>query len=219
MWRGLPARVQQRDPSDDCESLDTGRKARATKMTTTHHSTSALTYSRSLLELAKEKGGTAEAQSVGSELAVIGQILTENPSFKLYLTDPGLSADERGKALKRIFEGKLSPLLMKFVGLLSSKGRLSLLAEIPEAYQDLLDEDMGKIEVDVTVAQKLTPDQLEVVREKVSQALKKDAVIHLNVDEKIIGGMILRVQDKLIDASVKHQLQAMKEQLLAARPK
>ena len=63
------------------------------------------------------------------------------------------------------------------------------------------------------------PEQLEKVRQKVSEALKKDAVIHQYVDDSIVGGMILRVQDQLIDASVKNQLRAMREQLLAARPK
>ena len=49
-----------------------------------------------------------------------------------------------------------------------------------------------------------------------SQALKKDAVVHQYVDESIIGGLVLRVQDQLIDASVRHQLDAMKQRLLAA---
>src|SRR5256885_2233129 len=53
----------------------------------------------------------------------------------------------------------------------------------------------------------------------ISQALKKDAIVHQYVDEKIIGGMVLRVDDKLIDASVKSQLEAMKRQLLAATPR
>jgi len=73
--------------------------------------------------------------------------------------------------------------------------------------------------VDVTTAQRLSPEELEQVREKISVALKKDAVIHQYVDESIIGGLVLRVGDKLIDASVETQLQTIKRQLLAARPR
>jgi F-type H+-transporting ATPase subunit delta len=69
----------------------------------------------------------------------------------------------------------------------------------------------------VTVASKLSADQLEEVRKKVGAALKKEAVVHQYVDDSIIGGLIVRVQDKLIDASVKTQLAAMRQQLLAAR--
>src|SRR3954469_22519559 len=99
--------------------------------------------------------------------------------------------------------------------LLASKGKLAHLDQIADAYDDLLDEQLGKIEVDVTVAQKLTAEQLEQVRQKVSAALNKDAVVHQYVDESIIGGLVLRVQDKLIDASVKTQIHKLREQLLA----
>ena len=51
------------------------------------------------------------------------------------------------------------------------------------------------------------------------KALKREAVVHTYVDDSIIGGLVLRVGDKLIDASVRYQLQAMKEQMLAAAPK
>ncbi len=72
--------------------------------------------------------------------------------------------------------------------------------------------------MDVTVAARLSPEQLEVVRQSVSSALKKDAVIHQYVDESIIGGLVLKVQDKMIDASVRSQLEMLKRQLLANRP-
>jgi len=75
------------------------------------------------------------------------------------------------------------------------------------------------VEVDVTVAQKLDSHTLEEVRKKISAALKKDAIVHQYVDDKIIGGMVLRIDDKLIDASVKSQLEAMKRQLFAATPR
>jgi F-type H+-transporting ATPase subunit delta len=88
--------------------------------------------------------------------------------------------------------------------------------EIARAYDELLDERLGKIEVDVTVAQRLGPDQLEQVRRSVSAALKKDAVVHQYVDESIIGGLVLRVQDRLIDASVRAQLEGMRRRMLGA---
>jgi F-type H+-transporting ATPase subunit delta len=102
---------------------------------------------------------------------------------------------------------------------LNLKRRLKEIPAIAAAYDDLLDEKLGKIEVDVTVAQKLSPDQLEQVRQRVSQALKKEAVMHQYVDESIIGGLLLRVQDKLIDASVRSQLHSLRDQLLASQPK
>src|SRR5207248_11111182 len=146
-------------------------------------------------------------QPIAEELGGLRQVLAENPSFRAFLADPSIGEAERTQVLKKVFEGKLQPLLDHFMKLLAAKGKLGQLDQIADAYDDLLDEQLGKIEVDVTVAQKLSPDQLEQVRQKVSAALNKDAVVHQYVDDSIIGGLILRVQDKLIDASVKTQIQ------------
>jgi F-type H+-transporting ATPase subunit delta len=176
----------------------------------------AAAYAKSLLELAGEK---QLAEPIAQELAELRQIVLENHAFAQYLGDPAIGETERGEMLKRIFDGRVSPLIMNFMQVLNSKNRLGHLVAIADAYDELLDELHGKIEVDVTVAHKLAADQLEQVRQKVSTALNKDAVLHQYVDESIVGGMILRVQDQLIDGSVKAQLAAMKRKLLSARPR
>ena len=185
-------------------------------MQTTHHDPTSIAYAQSLLELAGEKN---EAEPVGQELGQLAEIVESNPTFAAYLADPGISHEVRADILKKMFFGQVSPLVWNFLGVLNLKGRIKGIRAIASAYDDLLDEKLGKIEVDVTVAQKLGPEQLEQVRQRVSQALGKDAVIHQYVDESIIGGLLLRVQDKLIDSSVKSQLQSLKTQMLASRPK
>jgi F-type H+-transporting ATPase subunit delta len=144
----------------------------------------------------------------------LNEILEANHTFVLYLADPAISNEERGRTLSAIFRGQVNPLLWSFIGVLNLKNRLSLLGQIIAAYGDLLDQKYGKIEVDVTTAHTLGADELEEIRQRVSQALKKDAVIHQYVDESIIGGMLLRVSDQLIDASVKAQLQTIKQSML-----
>ncbi|MGH7214023.1 MAG: ATP synthase F1 subunit delta [Tepidisphaeraceae bacterium] len=183
---------------------------------TSSHSALSIAYARSLIELAAEQ---KIAEQIGQELGDLKTAIETEPVFGAFLSDPSISEDERADVLKRALDGKASPLLVNFLGVVNVKGRLGELSHIAEAYDNLLDEMLGKVEVDVTVAQKLAPDQLEQVRRRVSQALGKDAVIHQYVDDSIIGGLVLRVGDKLIDASVKYQLQAMREQLLATAPK
>jgi len=180
-----------------------------------HNSAAAISWARSLLDLANDH---KQAEQIGNELSALADIVRSNPTFALYLADPGIGIHERGAVLQRIFGPNVSPLTYNFLGVLNQHKAAAMLAEIADAYDQLLDEQIGKIEVDVTVAQKLTPDQLEQVRQKVSTALKKDAVVHQYVDESILGGVVLRVRDQLIDASVKYQLESMKEKLLAAKP-
>ena len=179
-----------------------------------HPSAASFAYATALLELANERTLT---NPIADELHGLRQVLAENPAFRAFLSDPSIGDTERSNVLKKVFAGKVQPLLEHFLEVLAAKGRLRHVEEIVNAYDELLDEQLGKIEVDVTVAKKLTADQLEEVRRKVSAALKKDAVVHQYVDESIIGGLILRVQDKLIDASVKTQIAKLREQLLAAK--
>ncbi|HEY8666622.1 MAG TPA: ATP synthase F1 subunit delta [Tepidisphaeraceae bacterium] len=182
---------------------------------TAHFSQAAHNFANALLELATEQ---QQETAIAQDLRDLRQVLDSNPVFREFLADPGISEEERGGVVKRLFDGKVSPLLMHFLGVLNVKGRLGILPEISGAYDEALEEQQGKVEVDVTVAHRLSAEQLEQVRARVSTALKRDAVVHQYVDESIIGGLLLRVQDQLIDASVRNQLQAMKQQLLAARP-
>jgi F-type H+-transporting ATPase subunit delta len=174
----------------------------------------AIAYARSLLELAEER---KQMEQADEELRVLREVVEANPTFRAFLRDPAIGEQERADTIKRVFGGKLSPLVMNFLGVVNAHGRLGMIEEIARAYDELLDERLGKIEVDVTVAQRLGPDQLEQVRRSVSSALKKDAVVHQYVDESIIGGIVLRVQDRLIDASVRAQLEGMKRRMLEAR--
>jgi F-type H+-transporting ATPase subunit delta len=179
-----------------------------------HPSAGARAYATALIELANERNLT---NPIADELNGLRQVLAENPSFRAFLADPSIGDTERSALLKKVFAGKIQLLLEHFLEVLAAKGRLNHIEQIADAYDDLLDEQLGKIEVDVIVAQKLSPEQLEQVRTRVSAALKKDAVVHQYVDESIIGGLILKVQDKLIDASVKTQIAMLRQQLLAAR--
>jgi len=183
---------------------------------TKHHSTTALIYAQSLLELAEEKGQT---DAIGADLSSVAQAIKASPALGIFIVDPSVSSDKRAKLIKHAFDGKISPLLVNFLGVLNAKGRLSILSDVADSFQYLVDELRGKVEVDVTVAHSLTPEQLTKVQQKVSSALGKNAVVNQTVDESIIGGLMLRVEDKLIDASVKYQLEAMKQQFLSARPK
>lgn len=176
-----------------------------------HHSTLALTYARSLLELANEGGRTEE---VANDVDALGQVLGANPGFVDFLKDPGIGHEERNAALQRIFGGKLNVLLDRLIQIMSERGRLGILPQVLGAFETLLDEQLGKIEVDVTVAQRLGEKELEDVRRRVSKALSKEAIVHQYVDEEIIGGMILRVGDQVVDASVRRQLEAIRQRML-----
>ena len=150
-----------------------------------HHSPIAVSYAQAMLDLANE---AKSADAIGQELRNLRQIVDTNPQFAQILADPAIGHEERGKLIMNTFGGRVSHLVQNFLLLLNEKSRLNILAAISGAYDELLDEQSGKAEVDVTVAQELSAQQLENVRQKVG-ALNRDAVVHQYVDPSIIGGL------------------------------
>ena len=185
-------------------------------MPVTQSTPAAMPYAKSMIELAEPQG---QVDSIGAELSDLRQVLADNPSFARFLSDPGIKDSERNGAIERVLRGRVSPLVWNLIGVLNNKDRLALLPAIADAYEQILDQRRGIVEVDVTVAQRLSPEDLEMVKNRVSQALGKQAVVHQYVDESIIGGIRLRVGDKEIDASVKHQINTLRQRLLASRRK
>jgi F-type H+-transporting ATPase subunit delta len=181
---------------------------------TNNYSPLVLSYAQALLELAGD-----EAQTIGDETAQLQQVIDANPTFAAFLADPSIGEAERGRVLERTFKGKVSSLLWNFLGVLNTKHRLGSFSQMAAAYHYLLDQKLGNIEVDLTVAQPLSEEQLAAATQKIGAAFGKKALIHSHTDDSIIGGVIVRVGDQLLDASVRYQLQAMKEQLLSKIPR
>ena len=173
-------------------------------------------YARSLLELANEKN---QAREIGQELEELAGIIDANPLFASFLSNPAIGEVELGAMVEKVFRGRVSELVMNFMLVANRKGRLGDLRQIASTYSELLDQQSGIVEVDVYVAQKLSDDEMEEVRQKVGAALKREVVLHQYVDESIIGGLVLRLEDRLLDASVRAQLKSIRRQLLAARRK
>src|SRR4051812_25140146 len=115
-------------------------------------SAAADSYAHALLDLANAEN---KAQDVGQDLEQIVAAFDAEPAVAQMLANPSISAEARGPMLAKALEGRVSPLVWKFIRLLNAKGRLGALTRIQEAYDDLLDQQFGKVEVDVTVAQKL----------------------------------------------------------------
>jgi F-type H+-transporting ATPase subunit delta len=173
----------------------------------------ATAYATALLQLANEQN---QGEAIGQELAEIGKVLETTPSFRAFLTDPAVSENARQRMLEKVFKGRVSPRVFNTMGVLNHNRRMALLPAVIEAYRELLDKQLGKIEVDVIVAQKLGPMELEQVQKRISQAIGKQAVVRQKEDPSLIGGLVIRIEDKLIDGSVRSQLEAMRRRLLSA---
>ncbi|HAC08575.1 MAG: ATP synthase F1 subunit delta [Phycisphaeraceae bacterium] len=188
-------------------------------MTTTSETVDAVArvYAQSLLELADAAGGDDKIVETGGELSVIAEMIREDAEVAEFLRSPIVDSDKRAEALRRIFEGRVSDLVLRFMLVLNGKGRLGEFGAMTSAYDQLVNERMGRVEVDVmTIDGSLGADQLALLAEKVKAKLGQEPVFHQYADDSLIGGIVLRVGDQLIDGSVRGQLRRMREELLAS---
>src|SRR5579862_2568718 len=122
-----------------------------------HHSPVAVAYAEALLELAEQSGAV---DSLAQELRDLRQILDTTPKFAEILANPAIGEETRATLLKNVFGGRASQLLLNFLMLANTKGRLGIVSAVAGAYAELLDERNRLIEADITVARKLDDSQL-----------------------------------------------------------
>ncbi len=171
-------------------------------------------YAKSLFELAHAQGGQPNAEAILGELEDIIEIARNDRSFNELLASRLIDAEKRDASLVRMFDGKVSPLTLNFIRQLNRKGRLAHLSQISVAMDDLVQEQFGRIEVDVFTASPISASELESVRKRLSDSLGKDVIMHPYTDSTILGGIKLRMGDQLIDASIQAELRRMRESLL-----
>jgi F-type H+-transporting ATPase subunit delta len=171
-------------------------------------------YAESLLELAEARGGDGIAE-VGAEIAALAEIARGDQSFAEFLRSPVIDATSREGALRRILDGRVSPLVRDFLLVLNRKARLGEFLNVAIAYDALVQARLGRVEVDVwTASGPVGEDLLASLRAKVREAVGKDPVFRMHVDPSMIGGIRLRIGDRLLDGSVATRLAGLRQHLL-----
>ncbi|MBI4492966.1 MAG: F0F1 ATP synthase subunit delta [Chloroflexi bacterium] len=144
----------------------------------------------------------------------VEQILAD-PAAGQVLTSPAVPEEERRAALDRLLPD-LGPEIRNFLHLLVDRGRLELLPEILTAFRELVDQARGVVTAKVTSAVALDPRLREVVARRLAAHTGRQVRLELSVDPELIGGVVARVGDELLDDSVRGRLQRLKERLLRA---
>lgn len=172
-------------------------------------------YARSLYELADEAGGRQKILEVAGELEQTCELARADRTFAGFLASPIIDRAKRGAALRRIFHGNVTDLLLRFLLVLNDRGRLSHLEAINDALDQLVHEAFGRVEVDVFTPGPLEPGQVDALKHRIGAALRKEPVLYTYIDRAMIGGLKLRIGDQLVDGSVSSRLRRMRQSLLS----
>lgn len=175
----------------------------------------AQTYAKSLFELAEAEGGQSRAEDVLGELEAVLEVARGDARFSEFLSSRVLPAAKRRASIESIFTDRASPLVLRFLLVLNEKDRLAHLPPITAAYDTIIQDRFGRVEVDVYSAAPLASEELDAVRDRLGSALGKEVIVHPYTDESLIGGIRLQIGDQLIDGSVATRLRRMGERLAA----
>ena len=167
-------------------------------------------YAKALFKLAEEQN---VLPAVGEELDQIARFVEEHKDLAGLFAHPTIDVRERSGTIQKLFRDRVSTVTLNFLLVLNRKGRLGYLQAIRAAFDKLAKAKRGEVDVEVHTARPLNAGQLDQVAARVSKFIGKKAVLHQHVDPKLIGGLKVRIGDRLIDASVAAQLRKLSRQL------
>ena len=169
-----------------------------------------LTYGTALMEAAEDVGKQQEILDEGQQIV---EILNAEPDLKAFIDFPAISADEKKKVLSEIFEGKICQELMNFLYVLIDKRRAGRFERIIKVYKDLLEREEGVSYGVVYSVEKLSEDRLAQLEEQTSRLLQMKVKLENEIDPKLIAGVKILVEGKIIDASYRKRFDEMASQL------
>ena len=177
-------------------------------------------YARSLYELASDAGGLEKVGEIYDELLALVEMIRADKNLREFFVSPIVGLGRRRDTLHKIFDGRISDMLLRFLLVANEKGRLGHLEQISGAYDALVQEAYGRIEVDLITAseENIGEELIESVKKRVHDVLGKEPVLHHYSDPAMIGGIKLRIGDQLVDGSVATRLRRMKEEILSDGP-
>ncbi len=169
-------------------------------------------YAEAAFQIAREQG-TEEGWSEG--LSLMAAVFSD-PEAAAVMQEARISTADKMSLAERTLEG-VDPLVLNLARLLVHRGRTPLATQIDEAFGELVDAERGIAHAVVTTAVPLSEGEAATVAEKLSEISGRQVVVETQVDEGIIGGLVARIGDKLIDGSTRSRLSALKRRLAEAR--
>jgi len=169
-------------------------------------------YARSLFEVAMEQNKLDE---IHDELGEFSDVLSENRKLQLFFFSPYFSSEEKKDGVAKVIEGG-NEYFVRFLELLAEKHRLPVLFRIRREFDALWAKEQKLLEVSVTSAVKLDEETVKGIGKKIEEQTGNKVELTSQVDPDLIGGLVIRVGNMVLDASVRNRLERLRRQVASA---
>ncbi|MBQ3060654.1 MAG: F0F1 ATP synthase subunit delta [Desulfovibrio sp.] len=168
-------------------------------------------YANAIFALSRKEGDTTLV-SHGECLAALGEMIAAAPGLDQTLRSPVIGVEEKKAVLGKLLDKlKADQVMRNFCFLLADKERLAFLREIADRYGKLLDDAQGVVRGTLTTAVKLSAAKQEKLKDALHKKSGADIRLTFKVDKSILGGMVLNMGDRVLDASLRAQLGILRE--------
>jgi F-type H+-transporting ATPase subunit delta len=176
--------------------------------------TIARNYAETLLELARKDG---DMSGWGDMIRSLSDGMDSDRRLKMFLESPRVSVERKNEIIDQAVGGGAPRNFVRFLKALVHHRRQMLIPAIAASYDDLLDEVEGRVHAAVTVARE--PDEADraAVTQHLAKSLGKEVVPHFSVNPALLGGVVVRVGDTVLDGSVRRRLATLRARMLASR--
>jgi F-type H+-transporting ATPase subunit delta len=172
-------------------------------------------YAAALLGAA-EKEGQVDA-ALDDLDAVRDDVLEPNPKFDALLASPRVAGEEKDRILTELLEGKISSVALRFLRVLNRHDRLGLIAPLSREARKIWDRRHNRIPVYVKTASPLDADQEAELTKKLAAMIAATPILQVVTDPDLIGGLVVQVGDQVVDASVRHRLEQVRQRLIEGK--
>lgn len=170
-------------------------------------STIARNYAEALFAIAQKAGDLA---GWGRMINEVGAAVANDRTLRIFLESPKIPAEKKRALFTRSYQDRAPRLFVRFLHALVNNGRQNLLPEVAQEYLAMVDEAEGRMHATVTVAQEPDDAMRGVVKQELSRAFGKEVVAHFAVNPAIMGGIVVRAGDTVIDGSIRRRLATLK---------
>lgn len=173
-------------------------------------------YAQTLFALADRHGGIQAVEEYGRAIDEVAELIRSEPRVREFLETPRLGADAKKRALRQTFGGRVPELFLRYLLVVVDKRRQAVLPQIADAYHDLVDEALNRVRADITVAQQPDAELQREIVGALERRFGKTVVPAFHVEPQLLGGIVVRVGDQILDGSMRHQLQSLRRRLMGA---
>ncbi|MBD3235493.1 MAG: ATP synthase F1 subunit delta [Candidatus Eisenbacteria bacterium] len=170
-------------------------------------------YARALFDAADRRG---MLDRIAEELESVAELIHQHPRLGGLLRAPQVGAREKRALLERLFAERVHPIMAELLDLLLEKKRFALLPEIRLAHRELVAQLRGVQRTEIITAVPLTAALTGRLQQVLAAMTDKQVALEPRIDPEILGGVIVRMGDCVIDGSVRRRLQEMRRRMLAA---